>query len=273
MDGGAPECSHGWGTYLHSGESAVAAGSLAYWQGDMETAEHRYEEGLDVSRELEDKRGIAQGLFNLAFPYAIRGRPDSAERFLLEARRTFEELGDEQQAAFATSALGMAGFMSGAISEDELERSRALTREAHAGFEAIGDAFGMALTSGMIGVRAFHAGDLEEARARLTESLEAYLDLGDMLGVAVVLDATAVMAGRAGRHDVGLRLVGATSRLKEDARGQAPPPMLRLEDPKELAQGSLSPEQIGAALDSGRALDIDAVIALARRELAADDEG
>jgi predicted ATPase/class 3 adenylate cyclase len=254
-------------------KALLASGSLAYWQGDMETAERQYEESLEVSRELGDKRGTAEGLFNLAFPYAIGGRPDSAQQFLLEARRTFEELGDERQAAFATSALGMAGFMAGAVSGEELERSRALTREAHARFEAIGDVFGVALTSGMMGVRAFHAGDLVEARARLTESLDAYLDLGDMLGVAVVLDATAGMAGKRGRHGASLQLAGASSKLREIAKGGAPPPMLRLGDPRELAGGSLSSEQIEAAFDSGRALDIDAAIALVRQELAIEGDG
>jgi predicted ATPase/class 3 adenylate cyclase len=254
-------------------KALLAAGSLAYWQTDLDTAERRYEESLELARELGDRQGIAEALFNLAFPYAARGELESAEEFLLEARQTFEDLGDERQAAFATGALGMSRFIAGDDSPDELERGRILTREARDRFQSIGDVLGVALTSGMYGVRSLLAGDLEEARAGLTASLEAYVEIRDMLGVAVALDATATMAGRAGRHDVALRLIGASSLLKDTARGQAPRTMLRLDDPRELARGSLPSERIEAAFDAGRALSIEAAITLARQELANEDDG
>jgi predicted ATPase/class 3 adenylate cyclase len=254
-------------------KALLAAGSLAYWQEDMETAEQRYEESLEISRQLRDRKGVAEALFNLAFPHAVGGRLDSAHRFLVEARRTFEEMGDDRQAAFATAALAMTPFMAGEISPAQSEKSLALAREARARFQAIGDVFGTALANGILGLRCVVAGDLEEARARMTESLDGYLEVGDLLGATVVVDGTALMAAKIGHHEVSVRLAGASSVLRETARGGAPPPLLILGDPRELAKGALSSDQIDAAFDAGRGLGVEATIALTRRELAAGDDG
>jgi predicted ATPase/class 3 adenylate cyclase len=249
-------------------KALLAAGSLAYWQGDLDTAERQYEESLDISRGLRDARGIADGVFNLAFVRGARGWKDSAETMMREARQMYEELNDERQAAFATGGLGMAAFM-----KDDFESSRRLTTEARDRFEALGDLYGVGLMSGVNAVRSLLSGDLQEAREGLNTSLDAYTVMGNNLAVAVSLEATAVLAARGGRYEVALRLAGAAERIKETARGHAPGALLRLEDPKDLASRSLSPEQMAEAWERGRATPIEAAVALAREELAADDEG
>jgi predicted ATPase/class 3 adenylate cyclase len=246
----------------------LAAGSLAYWQGNLDTAERQYEESLEISRELDDARGIADGMFNLSFARGARGWKDSSETLMLEARERYEDLNDERQAAFATGGLGMAAFM-----KDDFASSKRLTDEAHERFQALGDLYGVGLMSGVSAVRGLVSGDMQEVRKGLSTSLNAYIEMGNYLAVAVSLDATAVLAGRRGRHDVALRLAGASERIKETARGQAPGALLRLEDPKDLARGSLSPEQMAEAWERGRATPLDAAVALAREELAVDDEG
>jgi predicted ATPase/class 3 adenylate cyclase len=248
-------------------KALLAAGSMSYWQGDLVAAERQYEESFEISRELDDARGVADGLFNLAFARSAR-EDDSAEALMLEARRMYEELKDERQVAFATGGLAMAAFQKG-----DFELSKRLSGEARERFQALGDLHGVGLMSGVSGVRALLSGDFREAREGLSGSLDAWIGIGNNLGVAVSLEATAVLAGRQGRHDLALRLAGASERIKETARGQAPGALLRLEDPRDLARGSLSSEQMAAAWERGRAIPIEAAVALAREELAAEDEG
>jgi tetratricopeptide (TPR) repeat protein len=249
-------------------KALLAAGSLAYWQGDLETTARQYEESLSISRELNDARGIADGLFNLSFVHGVLGRSDVASRYLLEARATFEQLGDARQAAFAAVGLGVA-----AARRADWETASKFATEAWARFESLGDAFGIGLSSGVLGHLALAAGDNEAGRRLFLTSLSANEEMGDRLGLAVTLDAVALIAGRRGRHDVSLRLAGAADAIEETAHGHAPVPWYDLEDPSDLADGTLSPEEIAATLEQGRDLSVEEAIALAREELAAEDEG
>lgn len=97
--------------------------------------------------------------------------------------------------------------------------------------------------------------------------------VADRLGVAVALDATAVIAGRRGRHDVSLRLAGAADLIRETAHGQAPLPLYNFEDPRDLASGTLSRQQIAATWERGRDMSLEDAITLAKEELSAEDDG
>jgi predicted ATPase/class 3 adenylate cyclase len=249
-------------------KALLAAGSLAYWQGNLETAEREYDESLEISRELEDPRGIADGLFNLSFAHGARGRFDAAYRYMLAARRKFEELGDERQAAFATVGLGISSVRKG-----DWESASTLTREARATFESMGDPFGVGLTNGVMGHVSLVLGDIEGARQGFLASLVAAGEIDDRLSVAVALDAIAVIAGRRGRHDVSLRLAGAADFIKETAHGQAPLPMYDFEDPRDLASGTLSRQQIAATWERGRDMSLEDAITLAKEELSGEDNG
>jgi tetratricopeptide (TPR) repeat protein len=247
-------------------KALLAAGSLAYWQGDLETTARQYEESLSISRELNDARGIADGLFNLSFVHAALGRSDVASRYLLQARTTFEQLGDARQAAFAAVGLGVA-----AARRADWETASKFATEALARFESLGDAFGIGLSSGVLGHLALAVGDNEAGRRLFLTSLSANEEIGDRLGLAVALEATALIAGRRGRHDVSLRLAGAADSIKKTARGQAPVPWYDFEDLRDLASGTHSPEQVAAALELGSDMSVEEAIALAREELQTED--
>jgi predicted ATPase/class 3 adenylate cyclase len=247
-------------------KALLAAGSLAYWQGDLETTARQYEESLSISRELNDARGIADGLFNLSFVQAALGRSDVASRYLLEARATFEQLGDARQAAFAAVGLGVA-----AARRADWETASKFATEALARFESLGDAFGIGLSSGVLGHLALAVGDNEAGRRLFLTSLSANEEIGDRLGLAVALEATALIAGRRGRHDVSLRLAGAADSIKKTDRGQAPVPWYYFEDLRDLASGTHSPEQVAAALELGSDMSVEEAIALAREELQTED--
>ena len=48
----------------------LAAGGIAYWQRDYGAADQHYQEALAISRALDDRHGIADATYNLAFVFA-----------------------------------------------------------------------------------------------------------------------------------------------------------------------------------------------------------
>src|SRR6266542_1488542 len=67
----------------------------------------------------------------------------------------------------------------------------------------------------------------------------------------------AVLAIRQDRAEVGLRLAGAVDRLRETAGGEAPPLIVGLDDPREVAKSALTESEITALLEEGRAMSLD----------------
>src|SRR5439155_1600479 len=77
-------------------EALEAAGGLAYWQADMESAQRFYDECLELTRTTGDKQALANALYNAAFPNVVNMRESERPRqLLLEALPLFRELGDQ----------------------------------------------------------------------------------------------------------------------------------------------------------------------------------
>jgi hypothetical protein len=170
-------------------------------------------------------------------------------------------LRDPVREAYAKNALAMTAFRQG-----DLETSATLTLEARGSFEAVDDLWGIALTSGQLGALALRRNDYQSARDASLRGLETNERLRNRLGVAVSLQALAVVAVRTGSPDAGVRLAGAVDRINEVAGGEAPSSIVGLEDPLELARESLPPDRMAALWREGRAMTMEDAIAYARRE-------
>jgi predicted ATPase/class 3 adenylate cyclase len=242
-------------------KALLAAGSLAYWQRDTEPVRKRYEEGLAIYRELGDRRGEAEGAYNLAFGHLLSGDLAGARRLHLQAAKIYRELNDPIRLAYTISALGMVTFLEG-----DLEETGRLIDEARRIFVDVGDLWGIALTSGQIGALAMKKRDYDRARSAAIDSLDANVTLGNTLGLAVAVQALAVRAIHLGRPETGVRLAGAADRVRQMAGGEPPSAIVGLEDPRDLARESLTEERIAALWEEGRATGFDEMIASARRE-------
>jgi predicted ATPase/class 3 adenylate cyclase len=238
-----------------------AAGSLAYWVRDTESVRGPYEESLAIYRKLGDRRGEAEGAYNLGFAYLLAGDLRTAGKHHQRAAEIYRELGDEIRLAFANTALAMVAAQQG-----DLKTTGALIGEAQRTFHSAGDLWGIVQTSGLVAMLALRETDYERARPAAVEALDANEALGNTLGFAVSIQALAVLAVRLGRPEAGVRLAGAVDRIKEVAGGEAPPEVVGLEDPREIAKGSLTEGRIAALWEEGRAMSLDEAIALARRE-------
>jgi predicted ATPase/class 3 adenylate cyclase len=237
------------------------AGSLAYWLRDTDSVQGFYEESLAIHRELGDRRGEAEGVYNLAFAPLLAGDLPATRELLHRAAEMYRELQDPAHLAHVQWALATV-----ITQEGDLESAADLIEEAHAAFLSLGDLWGIALTSGTQAVLALNQGDYERCLVFCIESLDANEALGNTLGAAVAIQALAVVAIRLGRAETGVRLAGAVDRIRELAGGGPPPSIVGLEDPLEIAADSLPDGLIAALSEEGRAMSLDEAIALARRE-------
>src|SRR5439155_14346260 len=74
-------------------QALEAAGGLAYWQADMESAQRFYDECLELTRTTGDKQALANALYNAAFPNVVNMRESEPPRpLLLDALPLFREL-------------------------------------------------------------------------------------------------------------------------------------------------------------------------------------
>jgi predicted ATPase/class 3 adenylate cyclase len=238
-----------------------AAGSLAYWSRDLDAVLGPYEESLAIYRDIGDVRGEAEGFYNLAFPYLLAGDYRKAKELFHRSMEIYRRLNDAVHVAHGSAALAMV-----ATREGDLKAARGLIEEARATFLDVGDLWGNAQTLGQLAALALKLGNNAECRTFSFESLEVNKKLGNVFGIGVAIQALAVLAARLGRTEPSVRLAGAVDRLREVAGGEAPQAIVGLEDPREVARGSLTEEQIVALWEDGRAMTLDEAVALARRE-------
>ena len=94
---------------------------LAHYQGDYDRAEELCREALELSRSLNDARGVAEACTGLALVTRTRGDYASAEKLFREALDIYESLGDERGVARALDRLAMCLVVAG-----EMDRARPL---------------------------------------------------------------------------------------------------------------------------------------------------
>ena len=243
-------------------KALLAAGSLAYYHRDTGTVRDFYEESLAISRTIGDRRGEAEGMYNLGFGCMLAGDLGAAKHFELRSEEAYRELGDQVQLAQVYMAQAMVAHLEG-----DVETEVSLLEKSRAAFEEVGDLWGLGVVWGQIASLALRTGDQARARTAMLKELDVAEALRNSMGLAVGLTAAGVHCSLIGRPELGLRLAGAGDRVKEEAGGEPPPELIWLEDPRKLARGTLPQERIVALWEEGRAMSLDQALSLARSEL------
>ena len=105
-------------------------------------------------------------------------------------------------------------------------------------------------------------GDLDAAARHLRESLDLWVEAGDMSAVTLLLVDAAIVAHARGRHGCSWRLIGAEERLRLSTGagiGQS-----RAEFPELEPRRTPETDREQAWFDEGRGLTTDEAVALAR---------
>ena len=250
-----------------SSRTSVRAGALAtlgglsYWRNDFAATRRAYEEALEISTELEDLPAMAEGAYNLAFAYRLDQDASGARELLERAREMSERLGDRRGVADALWALSLLARLEG-----DMETARGLGEEGLRLHRELGDLFGVIDSLHVRGRAAYEMGELDVARESVMESLEVLGSAGYRTGIAIALDNLAAQENERGLPMRAVRLGGASEALREDAGAQAPPEFIDLPDPREKARETLPTEQIAAAWEEGRAMNLDAMLRYARED-------
>ncbi len=177
--------------------------------GDLETAWVEFEQSAAIQRALHDHWGLATSLNDLGVVALLREDFIRARRFFEESLHLKEAIGDAQGVAYALTNLGQASA-NPAERRDLTERSLAIKRE-------LGDHQGVANGLYNLGALDLETGDLESARARLTESLNLFWQLGRRRAIAAALASLAQLSALQGRYENSARLMGAVDALVDAA--------------------------------------------------------
>jgi len=159
-----------------------AAGVLAGGQGDYASADALVGESLDITRELDDKQGVAVSLNALAVLAKGRGDVAVAHSLLEESLAGWRELGDLKAVARSLSNLANVVTLQG-----DYARARSLYAECLSIFQGLGDRTGVAWSLNHQGDVARDQGDTLAARTLYERSLAIFRELGDSWGIAGAL--------------------------------------------------------------------------------------
>jgi predicted ATPase/DNA-binding CsgD family transcriptional regulator len=148
-------------------------GVLAHYQGDYDRAEELCQGALELSRSLDDTKGVAEAHTGLALVRRTRGDYVEAEMLFREALAGYEGLGDEEGVARTLDRLAMHFVV---VGDDK--QARPLFERSLGLFRRLGDAHGIAL--GLYGLAVTRpAGAEMAARAQAAESLDILRAAGD----------------------------------------------------------------------------------------------
>ena len=238
-----------------------ARGSLAYWQGDFDDTKRDYEEALGIFRELDDKDGTAEALFNLGYLAAVeRDYPTAIGRHS-EAREIYRATGNKLGEAWATNGAGLAYALSG-----DSENGEAFGEEAAAMFAELGNWFGE-WNARFVGIQAARkAGRLADALERALPITVDSLAKGDLTGVAGALDGMSDIEFHLGRIERAATMAGAADRIKETVGGGAPPTLVDAIDVRAAAGERLGVEAAEAAWSRGRDMTPEEAVAFVEKE-------
>ncbi|MCW3095411.1 MAG: transcriptional regulator, LuxR family [Chthonomonadaceae bacterium] len=151
-------------------------GRLAYAQGDYAAARAPYEESLSISREREDRRGVAQALNGLGMLNCDQGDYGPARAFHEQSLAIRRELGDPWTTSQSLCNLGELEAAQGHYSSARsfLEESLSIRRRV------IGVHRGTAIVLHLLGKVAYEEGDYADARSLLEESLSMRREVADL---------------------------------------------------------------------------------------------
>jgi tetratricopeptide (TPR) repeat protein len=225
-----------------------AAGSLFYYSGENDRADGLYRAQLEVARTLDDRQGVADATFNLAWTEDWRDRPAEASRRLDELVEAYRELGDERPLA-RTEVLH-----AGLLLQSDPVQARRILEAAHAHFRALDDVIYEAMAASMIGGAYLMEGDRKAAARWFVEVLVVAREITDRPAVISLLPIEAVAALELGRPEAAAVILGAFDTLSRRYGVQPPVGLaqtLNVLDPRGRAQAALDSEAFDAAARRG----------------------
>ena len=176
-------------------KALAGAGRLARIQGDHTAARDSYQQSLEISRELDDRLGIAEALNGLGLGANWAGDYATSRALLNESLALFRELGDKH---------GMADVLGGLVDltrvMDDQATRHAFAEERLAVAREVGDSAMIAWALTNLGLVMDDQGDYARSGALFREGLAAHRASGQQEGVAWALTALGEVARQLGDY-------------------------------------------------------------------------
>jgi len=235
----------------------LAAGWLAWVQGDYAQAEAWLHDSLEAFRALGHTHGVAEGLHILGMVATDRGDFVQATTLLTEALDLFRTLGDTLWIGFLLNALGIVAYEQG-----KPERAAPLFTEALAQFRTMGETNGTVYALTNLGKIALARGDIDQAATYYRERLALWKEHGEEMSVAGCFRGLAIIAAAIGKCEEAARLFGAAEALRErigvpQARHRA-----RYEQAVNHCRADLGEERMLALWHDGRQMRLETAVAI-----------
>ncbi len=235
----------------------AAAGTLAYFQGDLEKARRHTEAWAGIARSRNDAYELASALTLRSA--AVAGDPVQAARTSDQAVQAARRVGAADRLLYSLLARGVA------LTEHDPERALKSLQEAADVAASLGDRFGAASAFTNQGAIALRRGDWQTALRAYAAGVEQHLQLGQPVGVELIGLASA-FAGM-GCYEPAAMTFG----LAHAMFAELPPIALATDYPVKSAEDAVS-----AALDAdrlaelrahGAALDMPSAVSYLRAEV------
>ena len=227
-----------------------ASGTIGFRIGKVDVSQERWEEALEIARELADDLWIARLLSDLGTAAAVREEWEPATELLNESADLFREL--DVPARLAT-VLGNLGHI--AAQQGDYARAIDVTEEALA-LESRHKP-NAAISTYNLGSHNLHAGNLERAREWLERAVALTLELGFKEVMAYALASYVQLCLLEGDAARAAHLAGIGDRLLTDAGLLLQPvEQARFEEAKAAAERELG-EAYAAAHDAAMAAPLE----------------
>jgi len=187
-------------------------------QGDLAGSRSLFEQNLAVWREIDDRVVVARSLSNLANVVKAQHDYALARSLFEECLSIFRELGDRTGMAWSLNYQGDV-----AREQGDTAVARALYEEALALFRQLGDKWGIAGCLTDLGNLANEQKDYDTSRSLHTESMQLFQELGQKRGIARLLDCFACTAAARSKPERSLRLAASAAALRKVLGAPLPP--------------------------------------------------
>jgi predicted ATPase/class 3 adenylate cyclase len=248
------------------GSALIAVGGLTYWQNDFAATRIHYEVALDTFESIGDQRGVAEALYNLGFLTLIEGDTKGSRRIHDRSLAIYMDLDDELNSAFAKWGLAMSY-----VRDHEVNEAARLAQESLDTFERHRNWYGRLLGEFVILQIERIAGDYDKVLALTREMLGRPETHKDAVSMSSMLEVQANAEIAVGHPRRGLKLASVADRMRTVYGGGAPPPLLDLEDPRELVTGVLPEETIEDIWSEGQQMSIEETLAYSQKDGESDE--
>lgn len=244
-----------------------AAGGLAYWQADMTAAEDHYLAALDLARGTNDPRLIANAIYNVSSPRAVRVGTEEVLAMLDEALNLAKDTGDRALIGRIHWGRGGAHYLTELPEienpEEALKEYR-LAAEYLAGTDEI---FDIGWTERMLASVLLGLNRIEEAEVHLRQGLRTFVESGDISALPLHVADFVQLALARDQFDRAIVLAGAASALQTYSETRLLDLVANDVKGLERAIDSVGRERAEKLAAEGQALNVDQIL----ERIATDD--